>query len=552
MAHSQSAGCCHSSRECSRRPGRRSPPLIRGVVAAALVLVSVSLWESESAFASGSGRWLSSQRQPLRCAVQTRAVAEAPGKYRAITRIRLREAPDIKATPTGKTVEPGEEFEAIEVVKGDGDSDLAYLKVDGRGWVFDQGIAGDWVGKPIVEAMPTPVGSTPAPAPAQAEEEKAAPAPAPEAASSPAPAVETVLALGVVPLRSLRMPMGALGAGIDFIQLEIDGKPTPMNFVLASGFPVNAVTPKGQELLGGGPPDAQFKGGWLSAAAAPSSKVDLKNIELVESGAILDDIFGCEVMDTMQAQLAEQMGLEVHGMLGKPFFEKYDVDIDRYAGRVELYPPGQASSLGFYSSVKHMPSLELPAGMVGIGVKGSVSMQGTDLDQTSDTFIGVIDTGNPYSIINWEAAKLLGFTGEKDTRLQGATKMLGAGRDGRPIEMPVIRVKFTLSGVPMGVKPMILGLTKEEFESSGGKGWYLETESLGKNAPEGIAFGAVNVAVGDTLPFASMDDSKVGPFKGAAAILGQDLFYQTRRTVLNMNDKNCWMEAGDIRDMAEM
>eukprot|EP00971_Amphidinium_carterae_P318597 6332953-Amphidinium_carterae.1 len=50
---------------------------------------------------------------------------------------------------------------------------------------------------------------------------------------------------------------------------------------------------------------------------------------MVESGAILDDIYGCEVMDTMQAQLADQIGIEVHGMLGKPFFEKYDVDIDR-------------------------------------------------------------------------------------------------------------------------------------------------------------------------------------------------------------------------------
>lgn len=107
------------------------------------------------------GRWQPSHRArssaALRHAAEEGGAEEAvagQGLFTAVTKIRLRTAPDVASAPTGKTVKQGEVFEITEVVKSNGPDSPSYLKVGERGWVFDQGISGEWMGKAIVEAVP--------------------------------------------------------------------------------------------------------------------------------------------------------------------------------------------------------------------------------------------------------------------------------------------------------------------------------------------------------------------------------------------------------------
>jgi len=252
-------------------------------------------------------------------------------------------------------------------------------------------------------------------------------------------------------------------------------------------------------------------------------------------------------LDFPQAALAEQLGVEVHGILGQPFFAEYDLDLDRYAQRLQLYAPGQASSQGFYSTVKHLPGLALGGGNMGVVVQGVAKDEEENAKDVS--FIGLVDTGAAHTVLNWEAAKLLGYSGPSDPVLMAASKVLGAGKGGQPEEMPVILATLALHGVPEGVKTMVHGLTKDEFDASGGKGWYFQDLTGSETS---VKLGRVNVAIGDVLGLSVLGDSAVGPFTGAAAIIGQDLLFQAQRVVLNMQDKQLWLEPGDVRDQEEM
>jgi len=479
------------------------------------------------------------------------SLAQAPGSYRALTRIRIRESPDVMSQPTGATVEPGEVFSATQVISSQTSDGIGYLQLaDRNGWVFDTGIGGAWLGKPILERVEGEV----FPAPEVVAPTAVAPATVTpvEATTVEAPTVdvlEPVVALATAPVETMRLPGSMLGTGYELTRLEAEGVRQPLTFLLSTAFPKNALTTRGNELLQSTAAPSKFKGGWLSSAVAAGTKVDVKGIRFLGTGGRIDDLTDCEILDFPQSQLLAQLGVEVHGILGQPFFELYDWDLDRYRQRAQLYAPGLASSQGFYSTVKHLPGIALPSGNLGVVLLSSVYEE--DGSQKDVSFIGLVDTGAAHTVLNWEAAKLLGYSGPTDPRLFGATKVLGASETGEAEEMPVVLMRLSLCGIPEGVKPMLLSLTQEEFKADGGKGWYFEEKTL--HGGDGcLACGAVNVAIGNPLGLSVLQDSMIGPFKGAGAIIGQDLLFQAERVVINMKDKQLWVEAGDIRDDTEM
>ncbi|CAK0804454.1 unnamed protein product [Prorocentrum cordatum] len=80
---------------------------------------------------------------------------EVPATWRSLTKIRLREYADVRATATGEMLRPFEKFEVEDVIRRDGQH---FLKLSGRtGWAFDRGIAGAWLGRPICERLDTPL-----------------------------------------------------------------------------------------------------------------------------------------------------------------------------------------------------------------------------------------------------------------------------------------------------------------------------------------------------------------------------------------------------------
>lgn len=511
---------------------------------------------------------LAQSRAPRRG--RTALAAEGPGKYRALARIRVREEADTEAAAQDRIIERDEVVDVNEVVASNAPSGLNYLRLSDGGWIFDIGIAGKWVGKPIVESVdeaskeaasaddaadPSPVAEA-APAPAPEEEKEEEEAQVEEAEAEASEPLEPTVALASVKVETLRWPPGMmLGVGFEAVQLEVKGK--VLNFLLSSGFPKNAITPAGRGLLGDALPSAEFaggsKGGWLSAMAKEAANVDLEDVKFAGTGVSLGDISGCEELEVFQAQIADQLGMTLHGILGSPFFERFDLDLERYQGRLNFFQPGEAGAGGFYSTVRHLPGLELPSGLLGIALTGPASYRDVE-EESSDademvSFIGVVDTGAAHSIVNWEAAKLLGFSGPDDTRLDALPKVVCPGADGQMEEMPVIMAKFSMCEVPAGVRPTMFGVSKEQFESEGGDGWYLKLPKLDGTC---LQLGAVNLAIGEALALSALDDSKIGKFKGAAAIIGQDLLFQAQRVVLNYRDKQIWLEPGAVQDQPPM
>lgn len=76
---------------------------------------------------------------------------ETPATWRSLTKIRIRELPDINAKATGDVVGPYESFVVEDVIRKGGQH---FLKLAGKsGWVFDRGVVGSWSGKPICERL---------------------------------------------------------------------------------------------------------------------------------------------------------------------------------------------------------------------------------------------------------------------------------------------------------------------------------------------------------------------------------------------------------------
>jgi len=535
-----------------------------GLLATAVVATG-GLLAAQSAAALAWVHAQSSIRGALRAAQGRTAMAAGPGKYRALTKIRLRKAPDSSAEPTGGVLTAGEVFDAVETIEPEIVGGMSFLRVGEDGWIFDKGVAGRWVGKDIVEAIGEAVQTRPSPAPATPPPAVAAATAPPPAAAQKSPSsvateeevevlepevLEPAVALAMAAVETVRMGENMLGSGFEFVRLEVEGGKQPLTFMLGTGFPATALTSRGKELVPGG--DAQFKGGWLSKAHEENSKVTLKGMRFLGTGSSIGDLADVGVIDFPMAQLAEQMGIEVHGILGQPFFSKYDFDLDRYKGRLEFYGPGEAAKGGFSTNVKFLPGIALPSGNFGVAVQGGI-VGDQDPPEKPFSFVGMLDTSAPHSLLNWKAAEALGFTGPSDPRLVAATKVLGAGADGRPVEMPVALVRLSLCGAPEGVKAMMADVSKDEWDSKGGNGWYFQNLRDGVGGLRGcLDFGAVNVAIGDALGLSVMHDSQIGPFTGAAAIIGQDLLFQADRVVLNLKDSQLWLQTGEVKDQEEM
>jgi len=80
-----------------------------------------------------------------------------PGIFIAKTSIRLRAEADAGSDLTGDMIKVGEVFEVTEVQAPTAEDPLGYLRVGERGWIFDVGIAGPWVGVPIVAEVTGPM-----------------------------------------------------------------------------------------------------------------------------------------------------------------------------------------------------------------------------------------------------------------------------------------------------------------------------------------------------------------------------------------------------------
>eukprot|EP00466_Bigelowiella_natans_P020420 jgi/Bigna1/73383/fgenesh1_pg.24_\ len=127
------------------------------------------------------------------------------------------------------------------------------------------------------------------------------------------------------------------------------------------------------------------------------------------------------------------------GILGLDFLSRFDVDLDFKSSKISLFQPGML--LRHNPSIKNGKQVDLP---LKIGPNG-VLMTEVSLFQNQKEgpmIPAIIDTGMSYSIMNWQAANLLGA--RKDG--SGGVRPTGAmvtGVDGQP---------ETVSEAPIGVR----------------------------------------------------------------------------------------------------
>jgi len=325
-------------------------------------------------------------------------------------------------------------------------------------------------------------------------------------------------------LMTLPSPEEVLGKGFELVLLRVGSYEKPLRFLLSTSLPEEVViTPNACGMLG----------------KKIARTVDLEAVSF-DGGMPIGDLRGCTVSGFVQAQIADKaLKTVIHGMLGLPFLERYDIDLDRVRSEQRFKDAGSAATAASTGISRigaiHSPGIALPGIIVGIPMHAKSSSKTLPL-------VGIIDTGSMFSTLNWQAAKQLGLAkGPKDAKLERATKVAGATKTG-VAEMPLVNIQLNICHATGEIACKAAGLTKEEFDAKGvGNGWSLDFKNAGLQTC--VDFGRVNAAIGDAIQFELLRDSAVGEFTGPAALIGQDILSQAPRLTLSVKDRQLWLDA---------
>mmetsp|Transcript_56544 Transcript_56544/g.175771 ORF Transcript_56544/g.175771 Transcript_56544/m.175771 type:complete len:527 (+) Transcript_56544:61-1641(+) len=326
-------------------------------------------------------------------------------------------------------------------------------------------------------------------------------------------------------LRTLPAPEEVLGKGFEVVHLKVGPHSQPLAFLLSSTLTLEAtITPAVCGQLG----------------LPIKRSVDLPDVHF-EGGHALGTLKECTVTGFVQAKIAEKaLGTVLHGMLGLPFLQRYDLELDRLRQEQRFKQPGAAAEAAGQEAARpgtiHLPSLQLPGGLLGVAVQVRGKKKGA---AAASPVLGILDTSSMFSVISWKAAKDLGIAdGPNDPALRNCTKVAGATKDG-VAEMPLVNVKVNICNSPGAVGCRMQGVTQEALSEGKGQGWKLDLD--GKDIKPCAEFGRVNAAIGDAIQFDMLRDSAVGDFNGGAVLLGQDVLAQAPRLVLAAKDRQVWL-----------
>ncbi len=209
----------------------------------------------------------------------------------------------------------------------------------------------------------------------------------------------------------------------------------------------------------------------------------------------------------------------VEGMIGMEVLERFDVDLDFPAGRLRLWKPGTVREVAKKEGLANIDavvvnetrllgfrvlpsSLKSEAGHFEEGIKGQ-------------PFLGVVDCGASFSVVNWAAAPLLGLPPKSDVEAYKKNPMVqGVGVDGRPNLLPTTRISLSYCGDPIANK-------------EGGSA----AMSFASPPPEWKPWDPVQLAIGDLPVFTQLLGDGRTPYRGPAGIIGLDILSQ-RRVIL--------------------
>jgi len=326
---------------------------------------------------------------------------------------------------------------------------------------------------------------------------------------------DVVMPLADFPIRRLRLPKAGLGREYIIIQLFIEGK-GPYDFMVDSGLTTEMITPHLQQSLNNKSFGITRQG--LSAGASPrtQSLVELNNVSLVDGETVFDlpSPLHAIVTDFPQEHM-DPAHDPVEGMIGMEVLEQFDVDFDFPAGRLRLFKPGTVAQVAKKAGLSTIDAVVVnETRLLGFRVvSASARKDGINGGNAAQPFLGVVDCGASFSVINWAAAPLLGLPPKNDGVYNRSPAVNGVGVDGRPILMPLTQLGLSYCGNPITQDNKSSTAIMASFQSppSDWKSW-----------------DPIQIAIGDLPIFDNLLGDGRTPYRGPSGIIGLDVLSQRR------------------------
>lgn len=189
------------------------------------------------------------------------------------------------------------------------------------------------------------------------------------------------------------------------------------------------------------------------------------------------------------------------------------VDFDFPAGRLRLWKPHTVERVAKKANLATIEAVVVNETLLlGFRVVSSKAPKDTGKGVvTAQPFLGVVDCGASFSVVNWSASQLLGLPAKKDSMLTKSPAVTGMGVDGRPQLLPTTNIELSYVGNQI---------------SDGG----FEAPSS-----DFTPWKKVQMAVGDLPVFSQLLGDGRTPYKGPAGIIGLDILTQ-RRLILETSN----------------
>eukprot|EP00581_Thalassiosira_minuscula_P005836 CAMPEP_0183745718 /NCGR_PEP_ID=MMETSP0737-20130205/66388_1 /TAXON_ID=385413 /ORGANISM="Thalassiosira miniscula, Strain CCMP1093" /LENGTH=471 /DNA_ID=CAMNT_0025981397 /DNA_START=119 /DNA_END=1537 /DNA_ORIENTATION=- len=338
------------------------------------------------------------------------------------------------------------------------------------------------------------------------------------ASSTTAMPTEQETLIADLPMRRLKLPGGGLGREYVIVQLYI-GNEGPYDFMVDSGLTTELVTPHLQHELHLDKSSGITKQG-LSAGqvSQTQSLIELNDVSLCcgtfAGGAerfALPGPLHAIVTDFPQEHMDPSHD-PVEGMIGMEVLERFDVDFDFPARRIRLWKPRTVASAASKANMASINAVVVnETRLLGFRIVSASAPKDTTTSGgiSAQPFLGVVDCGASFSVVNWAAAPLLGLPPRGDAYYKSATAVTGVGVDGRPQLLPTSEVSLSYCGNPTSE-------TKLSFEAP---------------PADWRAWSPVSLAVGDLPVFSQLLGDGRNAYRGPAGIIGLDVLTQ-RRVIL--------------------
>ncbi len=286
-----------------------------------------------------------------------------------------------------------------------------------------------------------------------------------------------------------------------------------------SGLTTELITPHLQSILNAKSSGITKQGLSAGNAGSTQSLVELNNVELCcgkfASGESLFPLQGplhAIVTDFPQEHI-DPAHDPVEGMLGMEVLERFDVDLDFPAGRLRLWKPGTVRAVAEKAGMTKIDDIVVnETRLLGFRVVSANAPRGSSGDITTQPFLGVVDCGASFSVVNWRGASCLGLPPQSDAVYKKIPMVQGLGVDGRPQLLPTTNIELSFCGNAIQSKDK--STMSFEAPPANWKPW--------KSVP---------AAIGDLPVFSQLLGDGVTPYKGPAGIIGLDILSQ-RRVIL--------------------